>query len=395
VQRMATKHGDIPVINNILQAIGGSWHTMLLRLLAQLGTDLQLPNCLQVVGYLRRMQAFSTPELKLKFLQARDAWFCSLLANIPTEDPQIHITRTIEVSRVNLFNIITQYKATFAEHEHSESLSIAHNTGNIFYAWLNEKIRNFLKTLKSDLHRGVTSLDTILGQCMYFGLSFSRVNADFRGLIVPIFIEVIAQNFANAIQKVTKQYEMDMENYTLINKVAAPSIGNIAKNKQSDPTNLSPSETLLNFQPLALYCNGVLCALNDLKHCSPVAVVNNITGCIEVSLQRVTEINLNFYRLEQQVLGIKEHDNFIKFCCSFAFDLIPHLQRCIHHIFPVNVLTTHLGINAMALQKHGISYLQKDTILEPLKHLLPSKIETITKEVAEMKVAEMDDEATK
>lgn len=135
---------------------------MLLRLLAQLGTDLQLPNCLQVVGYLRRMQAFSTPELKLKFLQARDAWFCGLLANIPTEDrkcdetmfltdvtsftytsnisAQVHITRTIEVSRVNLFNIITQYKATFAEHEHSESLSISHDTGNIFYTWLNEKV---------------------------------------------------------------------------------------------------------------------------------------------------------------------------------------------------------------------------------------------------------------
>lgn len=133
---------------------------MLLRLLAQLGTDLQLPNCLQVVGYLRRMQAFSTPELKLKFLQARDAWFCSLLANIPTEDrkcsyapcrspvhhrsfyftAQIHITRTIEVSRVNLFNIITQYKATFAEHGHSESLSISHDTGNIFYTWLNDKV---------------------------------------------------------------------------------------------------------------------------------------------------------------------------------------------------------------------------------------------------------------
>lgn len=228
---------------------------------------------------------------------------------------------------------------------------------------------------------------------MYFGLSFSRVSADFRGLMVPIFIEVIVQNFANAIQKVTKQYEIDMENYTLINKIAPSAIGNIAKSKQNDPTNLSPPETLLNFQPLALYCNGVLSALNELKHCSPVAVVSSVTECIEVSLQRVTDINLNFYRLEQQALGIKEHDNFIKFCCSFAFDLIPHLQRCIHHIFPVNVLTTHLGINAMTLQKQGISYLQKEKILEPLKHLLPSKIESITKEIAEIKVVTIDEEA--
>lgn len=59
---------------------------MLTQLLAQLKTDLQLPKCLQAVGYLRRMQAFSSPELKLKFLQTRDSWFCNILANIPMDD---------------------------------------------------------------------------------------------------------------------------------------------------------------------------------------------------------------------------------------------------------------------------------------------------------------------
>lgn len=59
---------------------------MLEQLLAQLRTDLQLPKCLQIVGYLRRMQAFSLPELKLKFLQARDNWFCAILNSIPKDD---------------------------------------------------------------------------------------------------------------------------------------------------------------------------------------------------------------------------------------------------------------------------------------------------------------------
>lgn len=59
---------------------------MLVQLVAQLRTDLQLPKCLQIVGYLRRMQAFGTNELKLKFLQARDTWLTASLKAIPMDD---------------------------------------------------------------------------------------------------------------------------------------------------------------------------------------------------------------------------------------------------------------------------------------------------------------------
>lgn len=89
VQRMTVKHGNISIIQHILTSIEGSWFTMLSQLLDQLRTDLTLPKCLQVVGYLRRMQAFSTAELKLKFLQARDSWLNHLLISIPTNDRKL------------------------------------------------------------------------------------------------------------------------------------------------------------------------------------------------------------------------------------------------------------------------------------------------------------------
>lgn len=73
-------------LQSIIIAIEASWHTMLKQLLSQLRTDLQLPKCLQVVGYIRRMQAFSTAELKIVFLRARDDWFNQTLSNIPNTD---------------------------------------------------------------------------------------------------------------------------------------------------------------------------------------------------------------------------------------------------------------------------------------------------------------------
>lgn len=145
---------------------------MLVQLVAQLRTDLQLPKCLQIVGYLRRMQAFSNNELKLKFLQARDTWLKSTLKAIAQDDgafvcsillfndfylfrirvcnfpAQQHLTKTIEVTRINLFNIITQYRAIFPDDEPSAVTAAKPMQGvtcegeRLFQAWLHRKVSN-------------------------------------------------------------------------------------------------------------------------------------------------------------------------------------------------------------------------------------------------------------
>lgn len=138
---------------------------MLVQLVAQLRTDLQLPKCLQIVGYLRRMQAFSNNELKLKFLQARDTWLINTLKAIAKDDgvlklaskfshfinaqyitAQQHLTKTIEVTRINLFNIITQYRAIFPDEEPSVVSATKPMQGvscegeRLFHAWLHKKV---------------------------------------------------------------------------------------------------------------------------------------------------------------------------------------------------------------------------------------------------------------
>ncbi|XP_037959859.1 conserved oligomeric Golgi complex subunit 8-like [Teleopsis dalmanni] len=115
VQKMGQNQIHIPIISTIVSSVEALWHTMLVQLIAQLRTDLQLPKCLQIVGYLRRMQAFSSNELKLKFLQARDVWLTASLQAIPVDDAHQHLIKTIELTRINLFNVITQYCAIFPD----------------------------------------------------------------------------------------------------------------------------------------------------------------------------------------------------------------------------------------------------------------------------------------
>uniref|UniRef100_A0A6B2E8H3 Conserved oligomeric Golgi complex subunit 8 n=1 Tax=Phlebotomus kandelakii TaxID=1109342 RepID=A0A6B2E8H3_9DIPT len=373
VQRMGVKHNHIPVIKSIVTAIEDSWHTMLSQLLAQLRTDLQLPKCLQVIGYLRRMQAFSTAELKLKFLQARDSWFTGILAGIPQNDPQQHLTKTIELTRIHLFNIITQYRAIFTEDDTLFNGSDSRDSSKIFHGWLHEKIEAFLKTLQDDLSRGVNSVDTVLGQCMYFGLSFGRVGADFRGLMAPIFVRTIAQHFQNSVTTVTRQFEQDIESYTLINKIST----GLNRGKNSSGDNFSPPDSLLDFHPLATYCNGLLGAFNELRLCAPLGVADNVAKAIQASMERVSKAIFAFYRQEQQAFSQAERDNFIRLSSCFAYDLIPYIQRCIHCLFPPHTIAQHLGVNVMALQKASLTFLNASDVLKPLQHLLPDRVDAI------------------
>ncbi|KAH8323542.1 hypothetical protein KR067_013234 [Drosophila pandora] len=379
--RLGQHQGHIPVVKSIVRSVEALWHTMLVQLVAQLRTDLQLPKCLQIVGYLRRMQAFGDNELRLKFLQARDAWLNSCLEAIPKSDAQQHLIKTIEITRINLFNIITQYRAIFPEDEPASKVAqaplkplqgVSCNGDRLFQAWLHNKINAFLETLQRDLQLGVGSVETVLGQCMYFGLSFSRVGADFRALMAPIFVDVIRCRFESSVEEVNVQFERELDRFTLINKVAL----HLHSRKQVDPDqeSFAPPETLLDFYPLAALCNGYLGALNELRLCAPLALATDVARCLERSLHLAAQRVLAFYRQEQQAFAGSEREAFIRLCSCLAYDLVPYVQRCIHGVFSPQALTVHLGISLLQLEQQQLTYLQQARILEPLKHLLPTKV---------------------
>ncbi|KFQ64448.1 Conserved oligomeric Golgi complex subunit 8, partial [Phaethon lepturus] len=266
VRRLERKHSSIPVIQGIVDEVRQSTQLMLNQLIQQLRTNI-------LIGYLRRMDVFTEAELRIKFLQARDTWLRSIQASIPNDDPYFHITKTIEACRVHLF-------------DPPEGQAL--NEGAIFHGWVLQKVSEFLRTLERDLQRGVGGrLDSLLGQCMYFGLSFSRVGADFRGQLAPLFQRVATATFRKAVEEAVEKFQEEMNSYTLISAptVLGGSAGVPVPSAQ--PGTLQPPMVLLDFPPLACFLNGLLVAFNDLRLCCPVALAQDVTACLEDALSEV------------------------------------------------------------------------------------------------------------
>lgn len=222
---------------------------------------------------------------------------------------------------------------------------------------------------------------------MYFGLSFSKVGCDFRPSMVSIFNKAIARHFGNAIQNATRNFERNIERFTLINK-NYPTVP--WKNKSTDP--IQPPENLLEFYPLAEYLNQILIAFNELRLCAPVAIIHDIIVYLEESLLIVSKAILTLYGQEQQAFTANSKDAFIRLCLCFVDDLVPYVQKCINIIYPPNYVASHISFSVQNLQCEGIITINKSRITEALQHLLPTKIQPqFNTQPAEVKQESVED----
>ncbi|KAK7919211.1 hypothetical protein WMY93_010495 [Mugilogobius chulae] len=284
VKRLDKKHSSLPVIQGIVREVRQSTQLMLNQLLQQLRSNSQLPVCLRVIGYLRRMDVFTEAELRVKFLQARSTWLNSIL--------------------VHLFDIITQYPRHFLRRRSTggscEWASDRERTCH-FSRMGRAKGVEFLATLERDLDRGVGSrLDSLLGQCMYFGLSFSRVGADFRGLLPPLFHRVASETFRKAVKEAVERFEDDMNLYTLISLPSVLGGAILQVQPTAQPGTLQPPMCLLDFQPLACFLNNILTAFNDLRLCCPLGLAQDVTTTLEEALKWCTLLTFRSHKFSHR-----------------------------------------------------------------------------------------------
>jgi hypothetical protein len=88
---------------------------MLKQLLTRLRGAIQLPECLRVVGYLRRMSALDEVGLRRTFLQCREGHVADAVADLDDTNAYEYLKRLTDLHRVHLFDVVMQYRAIFGD----------------------------------------------------------------------------------------------------------------------------------------------------------------------------------------------------------------------------------------------------------------------------------------
>lgn len=392
MRRVDKKHGGIPIVKAIARDVESSMTLMLSQLLQQLRGSIQLPACLRVVGFLRRMEVFSDTELRLKFLQARDHWLQSVLGAIPSDDPYHHISKTIEASRVHLFDIVTQYRAIFPDDDsilssYSSSSGSSYVEGALFYSWVNEKVWQFLHTLEGDLRRGVgMRLDSLLGQCMYFGLSFSRIGTDFRCLIAPIFVRVIVGNFRLTVRNAKHSFHEAMKKLTLVTPLRGLS-SSLPTYVSTSTQSLTPPHSLLDYPPLAVLTNTLIQAFNDLRQCAPLALGPEISQELRRLLESVVHDIGEYHKVEHTSFTEKESEAFMQLSRVTVEDFLPFIKKCFDAVFSESAIE-QLALSTPYALRHCKNHKQEETgsvsVLQGLKPSVDLRMELNVKSIAEV-----------
>ena len=244
---------------------------MLSQLLQRLRGPVTLPECLRAVGYLRRLGAFSEPELRLAFLRCRHAWLAACLAEQAAAPaaPAEAAKRLTDVHRVHLFDAVMQYRAIFADDTAAADAGAgAARDGGLLAAWAAGRVGGYLGALGGALGRvgEGAQLASVLEHAQYCGASLGRVGLDFRPLLPPMFERAVAALAARGFAAAADAFDAALAAHRWAAPRSSAAAAAAAAAPPAGEDDFAPPLSLVDALPAAALVNAVLAALNELRH---------------------------------------------------------------------------------------------------------------------------------
>ncbi|CCL98072.1 uncharacterized protein FIBRA_00066 [Fibroporia radiculosa] len=327
-----------PLIQSVKAECDSRVQAMLGQLLRMLREQAKLPALFRAIGFLRKMDVLSEPELALAFLTGREVYLDGVLKTVEIDKRDVQgdkerekeayarfLKRYIDLWREGVYDVVTQYTSIFLDPVTSMSTS---ETAKLPLPQLHALLMTFttmhlerLLTLLRDTLPHVTDpslLTSLLTQLVYCANSFARVGMDFKGLLAPIFVRAVRTSVTAELDEAAEgwcaQLESDAahgESRIKINPIAVskrPSQLLIASSAPTSPpvptaTQLQslasgppnvPPPMLASYPTLASYTNAILTAFNGLRLLAPAELLDDLLRVLDTSLVRSLGVLLRY-----------------------------------------------------------------------------------------------------
>lgn len=183
-----------------------------------------------------------------------------------------------------------------------------------------------------------------------------------RCVLTPLYRNNILIQFHSGLEKADYHFDNHMRSYKV------PTIKNVPR-PVHESVSTGPPEALLDYYPLAEYCNGMLTVLNSFRVTAPLNIVKEVYDAFRFSFSKSVQVLLAFYHKEQQAFTDIERQNFVSLCVCFTEDLVPYITKCLSQSFPSTQIAELLGVTLTVLQEQKILHFDHNGICEPLNSI--------------------------
>nr|DAD44359.1 TPA_asm: hypothetical protein HUJ06_002589 [Nelumbo nucifera] len=325
VCKLSTMHPKVPVIQALAAEVRQTTQSLLSQLLQKLRSNIQLPECLRIIGYLRRIGVFAESEMRLQFLRCREAWLAGILDDLDQRNVYEYLKGMVNCHRMHLFDVVNQYRAIFAD---DTSGSEENYDGGLLFSWAMHQISSQLKTLKTMLPQVTEggSLSNILDQCMYCAMGLGWVGLDFRGLLPSLFEDAVLNLFSKNMNTAVENFQLVLDSHRWVPLPAVGfSVNGATEDSQEDVT---PPPYLMEHPPLAVFVNGVSAAMNELRPCAPVSLKHVLAQELVKGLQAVSDSLMRYNA--SKMLRANESVLFLSLCRAFIEVRLLDMELLIH-----------------------------------------------------------------
>ena len=355
----------VSVIHELHKGSRDASDVMLTQLLEKLRGHITLPECLRVIGVLRRAASMDENSLRRVFLRSRERHLRETLGqqHDANQDPYDHVKKVTDTHRVFVFDVVTQFRAIFSNEEDDEEEPGGADTYDadedgekderrkVLPSWCAHRTSEYVHTLAQyvpSIDEG-SRLAAAYEHSRYCSLSLARVGCDHRGLILPVFTKSAINLFKKSIASTVHDFEKQLTTHRWStlggssgklggNVDSSESLGdtaNVYPEKTNENKSLPPPKALVEHVPVAAFTNGVLQSLNEIRHC--VFAFADVRGeAATVLSNALCSVSVVLVQVEKQ-FDLKDNTSkrsaYVGACKALTDVAVPYLVNCFGKVF--------------------------------------------------------------